>query len=222
VELDDPELCGRIDLVETTHNGDVVIDFKTGREDPDHVDQIDFYAFLWSKATNRSIAKRSIVYLDGTRIDRGALSTQDLCELETRYRARVVMAKNSVSSEVRALPAVLICEYCPVRQLCETYWSSCETEPLQWKVAGIESDRCDRWKDLEIKLNECTVTENIIQTDFLGCDGSPVKLRCVVPAKYMASKSEQDTSLRLLNVLIRRDNVQVEVVWGSASEAYWK
>jgi hypothetical protein len=222
VELHDPELCGRIDVVETTHTGDIVIDFKTGREDPDHLDQIDFYAFLWSKATNRSIARRRIIYLNGNRIDRGALSTQDLRALETRYRTRVVVAKSNISSEVRASPAVHTCEYCPVRQLCEPYWSSCETEPLRWKVGDIKSDRCGQWKDLEIDLNECTVTENIIQTAFLGCEDSAVKLRCVVPAKYMASKSEQDTILRLLSVLIRSDNGQVEVVWGSASEAYWK
>jgi len=114
------------------------------------------------------------------------------------------------------------CSHCGVRQLCDSYWSANETEPLRWRVAQIEQASKDEWKDLEIELSDCIVTENLIQTSFVSHDGKPVKLRCIIPAKYMSAKNNQDTTLRLISVLLKRQDGQLRVVWGSRSEAYWK
>jgi CRISPR/Cas system-associated exonuclease Cas4 (RecB family) len=222
VELADPPLCGRIDLVATDYDGDEIVDFKTGVEQAGHLDQIDFYSFLWAKTKGRPVKQRTIVYPNGNRIDRGELSVRELRRLENSYKARFVSAMNAISGEPTPSPSPASCTFCGVRQLCDSYWGSPETSPLRWNAAAPGESQTARWEDCELALRDCTTCDNVICTSVLGSGGQPLTLYCIVPQKYMEARTQGDIVLRLLNVLCKSEGGQVKVVWGPLSEAYWK
>lgn len=220
IQLADPPISGRVDLVMTSDRGDSIFDYKTGKQQPKHVGQVDFYALLWARSSRRGIIERSIIYSDGNRIDLGALSADELDDIERSYSRRVSLAMHAIGSAPIAKPDCEKCVQCDVRQLCNPYWKSSTTDNLRWHIAEAEDAGPAEWKDLELHLNECTLSGSVLSARFVG-DGQTLSLQCVIPQRFMKAKWRADNSLRLLGVLLRQHDSAIQVVWGTNSEAYW-
>ena len=221
VQVEEPPLCGRIDFVSTHSHGDTITDFKTGKQQPEHADQLDFYSLLWAKHTHRRIIERSVVYSTGDRNDFGELSTEQVDRLESQFKQRVCSALQAISDTAKAKPGVENCGRCEVRQLCDPYWQSSQTTQLRWQFAEVCTDGQVQWKDVEFQLRDCTFSGNAMEAEFTGNEDSPTKIRCVVPTRFMESRKEEDNLLRMIDVLLTRRGPMIEIRWADNSEAYW-
>ena len=221
IELADPPICGRIDLVVTSNRGDSIVDYKTGKQQPDHAEQLDFYALLWAKSHRRNIIARSVIYSNGDRLDLGVLSAEELQNIARKCSRRSSSAMAAITNAPPALPDGDKCKRCDVRQLCPQYWQSSSTENLRWRIAEVRASGPPEWKDLELQLDECTVTSSVLSVMFAEDGEKSTKLECVIPEKFMQARRATDTSLRLLTVLLRRHDGAIQVIWTDNSEAYW-
>lgn len=124
---EDLRLTGRIDLLVVDHTDVTVVDFKTGDEDPGHVDQVRLYALLWhmddqTNPDSRSATKLELAYPSHTRSveppDSAALTA-----LRAAMVARVAAAdKGTTATAPAAMPSVEGCQFCQVKHLCGAYW----------------------------------------------------------------------------------------------------
>jgi len=123
----DIKWTGVVDLLTVTNAGCEIIDFKSGRHEPEHEMQLQVYALLWNLDSRRNPKQTSITKM--------ALSyaTQEV-EVEapskatiTALRAELQRRAHNVSLAVQSAPPDAlpgeVCQHCGVRQLCETYWS---------------------------------------------------------------------------------------------------
>ena len=145
--LSDPELriTGRLDLLSVAQDGASITDFKTGDEQPAHLDQLRFYALLWSadKAANpRQLPVRSLTVSYPTH----DVSVDIPGPSELKTLARAVTARIEASEEeifrrpIRTNPGEH-CALCDVRVLCDSYWT--ENAQLTSEIRDGE------WYDIE-------------------------------------------------------------------------
>lgn len=139
---------GRVDLLVVSSKGCEITDFKTGREDPAHVFQVQLYALLWRLDRDRNPdgrpATRLIVAYAGRDRDVAVPESAELERLQDEVMARTEAARSAVTvrpPETR--PSLAHCTFCGVRQLCRDYWELPEQEERQ-------DDR--RWLDLQVKI----------------------------------------------------------------------
>jgi CRISPR/Cas system-associated exonuclease Cas4 (RecB family) len=134
-------LSGRVDLTLGRAHGDlagkVIIDFKTGNQRPDHVEDLRFYALLETLA--RGVPPRLVAsaYLDSGRL-RTEVVTTDLLEAAVR---RTIEGVTRIIELTRAgrpprLLAAGHCRWCPALDACATGRS--------W-IAETDADEGDRY-----------------------------------------------------------------------------
>jgi hypothetical protein len=118
---------GRMDLVKVSDDAVRITDFKTGRPDPHHLDQLRAYEVLWEQrdgaaGANQHVTELVLAY--GDRDERfGALPPDLLVEATNALAVRIDAAEESVgATEPAAQPAEETCAFCSVRQLCDEYW----------------------------------------------------------------------------------------------------
>ncbi|GAG23869.1 unnamed protein product, partial [marine sediment metagenome] len=118
---------GIADLIILTNDLCEIIDYKTSDQSDSHKSQLITYALLWMidkelNPSKRLANKLTIAYPNGT-IDVPPPSNNELKKIEIDLINR---SKSSTSTlkEIppRANPHKDICQYCSVKQLCETYW----------------------------------------------------------------------------------------------------
>jgi hypothetical protein len=134
---------GKVDLLVVDDSGCEIVEFKTGQANPSHSEQLRMYAALWwmdeeRNPAGRPAVKLSVVYPTGK--DAVATPTgEDLQELANEMARRGTSAVQSATSVPPvAKPAVEVCRYCGVRQLCAEYWlaasrpmAASDTAPVQ-------------------------------------------------------------------------------------------
>jgi CRISPR/Cas system-associated exonuclease Cas4 (RecB family) len=120
-------VTGTIDRLIVDDVGVTVTDFKTGSQDDAHDHQLRLYALLWhlDKQTNpdgRSATQLRVIYPSQERSVAPPDSSQ-LRSLEAATARRVADADQvTVSPPPTATPSDEICQYCPVKHLCDAYW----------------------------------------------------------------------------------------------------
>jgi len=131
-------LTGRVDLIDVNLEGAVILDYKTGAEDPGHIGQLQLYALLWDldrivNPTSVPAAALVAAYSNhDVKVDAPSLS--ELRELEERTRLRIATADSLVAAEApSANPSVENCGLCPVRHLCAVYWTTVCPDPSTLK-----------------------------------------------------------------------------------------
>lgn len=137
---------GRIDLVTVDDAGVTITDYKSGKEDPAHDDQVRLYALLWDldRETNPERAAATELVVSYPARDRvlPAPDVTALRNLEATTRTRVERADTEVSgSSPQAKPAEEICLFCQVRHLCPEFWQQIAPNP-----STVEARE---WFDLE-------------------------------------------------------------------------
>ena len=139
-------LTGRIDLLVLDDNDVAVVDFKTGDEDPAHVDQVRLYALLWHldekhNPDSRPVTKLELIYPSHTQsVEPSGSAALDVLRAEIAKR---VAAADQVTMAIApsATPSDGVCQSCQVRHLCDTYWPSIPPKPTEATT--------EKWFDFE-------------------------------------------------------------------------
>jgi hypothetical protein len=128
VRVEALKVSGRIDLL-TVDGPDVrLVDYKTGAPTEHHADQLRMYALLWSRSKHatgaRALATHLTLAYSGHDVDVPVPDVQELSELEIQLLDRLTEARGMLASDNPVpRPAPDTCQFCPVRHLCEAYWS---------------------------------------------------------------------------------------------------
>jgi len=124
----DLRLHGRIDVLAVRDESADIIDYKTGAEDPAHLDQLALYALLWNLdgvANPKGLPVNTLTAAYARHdVTVCAPDESRLRDLETATRERIDAADTSAElNPPEARPSEL-CLMCPVRGLCDAYWAS--------------------------------------------------------------------------------------------------
>jgi hypothetical protein len=109
-------------------SGDEIVDFKTGLPKPDHAFQLRIYALLWAREVRRnpsgSRARKLTVLYGGGPVDvPPPITDADLDSVAVELAERTAQARAAVIQHPPiARPSCDACEWCDVRQMCDTYW----------------------------------------------------------------------------------------------------
>lgn len=134
IELRAPQLrfVGRVDLLSVQTDQVTITDYKTGKPDPYHADQLRIYALLWQhdqevNPTGVPAGTLCIAYAAHDEI-LDAPDAVELGDLATALKARIHVADAQLRHRPPvARPAPDICRYCAVKHMCEEYWSELAT-----------------------------------------------------------------------------------------------
>lgn len=127
-------LMGRIDLLKISDQQVAIVDYKTGGQDPRHLDQLRMYALLWeidrvANPNRRPVTELSVAY-SHREVTMTAADIGDLHELKADIRRRITAADDRSASPVpEARPSPEMCVVCPVRGICNAYWSTVTPNP---------------------------------------------------------------------------------------------
>lgn len=122
---DDKRFKGQIDLL-TVNDSDVeIVDFKSGRPEDHHEEQVTLYGCLWgldaeANPNRLPVGKMSVAYRGGE-LDVPLPATWS--DVEDRLAERIYAADESISGAPSARPSEA-CAMCSVRHMCEVYWDS--------------------------------------------------------------------------------------------------
>lgn len=120
LENDELSFVGIIDLVWEDEGQTIIVDFKTGQKDENHTKQVSYYAVLWEKATGKIPSRVEVRYPGGT--ESLVLSASLLTEIEGELSKRISTAANFLSKYPAKINCGDHCNFCDVRQFCNTYW----------------------------------------------------------------------------------------------------
>lgn len=148
LEVEDPAIGGRIDRVV----GYGIIDFKTGEPSDDHAEQLKFYAVLWWLKFGFPPHTLGLRYTGGIQpLEMPVPSELELETIAESLRVELAEANHSLSClPVPARPSSTNCVRCPVRQLCDEYWTSPETLPLRSSQTPATAKRTVSYFDVKI------------------------------------------------------------------------
>lgn len=123
LRLSHPQLPfdGIIDLVYRGADGTVIVDFKTGAEKQEHLDQAYRYALLWCRSTSEIPKSIEIRYLDRRLVS--PVSEAKLIEVESSLAQEISRATDSLGAPPGKAILGAHCQYCDVRQFCKDYWA---------------------------------------------------------------------------------------------------
>ncbi len=121
--LRDPKskLCGRADFISLGE----IIDFKSGDQHDQHVDQIIFYGALYLAITGRLPNCLRLVYTANNRVIEVPVPAKLELEtsLETLRQRADAFDQQVASGDLPAKPTPAKCSFCNVRGLCNDYWA---------------------------------------------------------------------------------------------------
>lgn len=120
--------AGKADLISVSAEAASITDFKTGARHESHDNQLRTYALLWAQDRDANpddipVERLTLCYPDQD-VDVDPPSADELQELAERLQSRIENVR--LSLQERPPPATLpeSCYICPVRHLCDAYWSS--------------------------------------------------------------------------------------------------
>jgi hypothetical protein len=122
--LRDPrsKLCGRADFIASGE----ILDFKSGDQHDQHVEQIVFYGALYLALTGQPPNCLRLVYTAiNQAVEVPVPAKRDLeATLETMRKQAVAFDQQVASGHLPAKPAPSKCSFCNVRGLCNDHWAS--------------------------------------------------------------------------------------------------
>lgn len=112
---------GIIDLVKFTNEGTILVDFKTGREIEEHLEQLTYYALLWWRETGKLPLRVEVRYLNSMKSLE--IFESNLQSFENKLKENIIF----LNSKLKTKPAMESlgeqCKYCQVKQFCNSYWN---------------------------------------------------------------------------------------------------
>lgn len=128
----DLAFAGRPDFMRVSANACEISDFKSGRRQPQHEDQLRIYALLWKHDRERNpndipVSNLTISHPGGD-VAVPVPEESDLRDLADSIRRRVENANREAEAHrPSARPSVENCMYCAVRPICDDYWGDLST-----------------------------------------------------------------------------------------------
>ena len=140
-ELRHPSLpvVGILDLIRSTDDGVLVVDFKTGTARPEHREQVELYALLWWRNTGEMPARIAVQYLNG-RLE-WSVTREKLESYEATLDTAVADASRSLCSPPGEARPSGDCSSCIVRARCDEGWTFTE---------GLQSHTDRQFSDVEV------------------------------------------------------------------------
>lgn len=131
-------LIGIIDLLAREAGETVVLDFKTGQPQPHYAEQVRLYALLWWRSTGDLPTHVELRY--GARVDRSAVSREDLEALEKHLEAKIALHTRGLGETPARATQGAHCSNCHVRALCDVHWETADGAGLERAIPGNARD----------------------------------------------------------------------------------
>jgi len=195
LRVDSLRIKGRVDLLTVSSDRVDIVDYKTGAEDPSHLDQLRFYAMLWDQDDVANRARTPLGVLTASyptnEVTIPAPNESELLALVASTSTRVADADSQVAAAAPAAFTGEHCRLCSVRSLCAPYW--------QQVMPGPAAMPGGTWFDYEGILGQ----QNGIKSWWmLNCDSGKTEL--LLRTVSVGRPLEQGQRLRLLG--LRRDH----------------
>ena len=207
VELRAPMMkwLGRADLITLQEGSCEITDFKTGSQAGSHAEQLQTYALLWSRDSDRNPAgalpTRLVLRYPATDRVVPVPSVPELENLERLLGERTVAVRAALSARPpEARPAVDVCDGCPVRHLCEEYWHFLRNSPnLEAQTGPTEVE----FGDVQLQITKRNGARSWIAvgTGGRGTEGADVLVRTQSESMVF----QEGSTVRFLNVALTRE-----------------
>ena len=206
LELQHPELPfrGTIDLVQDQGGHTVLIDFKTGKQKPEHQRQLQLYALLWFRVTGEVPAAVEVRYAQQTR--RFDLDQSALERLETELADEIHQRRQLLQSPPADPTLGDHCRHCDVKQFCDAYWAS--LDPI--KPRKRKQERA--FRDVELVVEAVSGDTAVFGVQR---DGGPLGVVFSREIGALHGPFVVGEGLRIAGGLVSEDGVEVEVGRGS-------
>lgn len=127
---------GFVDFMNLSETECEIIDFKTGDAKPEHEFQTRVYSLLWARDAELNpharLVDRLVLSYFESEIEVTPLKTSEMDDFEKDLMTRTENALSLVRQEPPpAYPSVLNCRFCPVRQICDEYWTATTQKQLK-------------------------------------------------------------------------------------------
>jgi len=213
---------GKVDLLSLDQSGCEIVEFKTGQASAKHGEQVRMYAVLWwmedeLNPASKVPTKLTVVYPTGKE-DVACPSPEDLRQLADEMTQRSELAKKSVRMvPPPAKPAVEVCRFCGVRQLCREYWAP-ESSPM----AAMEGDG-NQLADVQVIIEGRHGPTSWDATVEAGTRLQP-KSRILIRSGSPGLELEREYRIRVVDAWLSQDPEAPEstrvVTLGAHSEVY--
>ncbi len=205
IRADAMRWLGRVDLLSLTPTTCEIVDYKTGKVQEGHAEQLRTYALLWSRDTSLNPtarpATRLVVAYPTHDVTVDVPTEAQLDELDADLQLRTQAAREEIQRRPpHARPAPEVCSNCSVRQLCPEYWQYLASHAGAAPGGSAEPV----FGDAELRINSRQGPKSWDVAVVRGSSGSTS-----TSARLRSSDDSADLSsgsrIRLLNVLIQRD-----------------
>jgi hypothetical protein len=200
-----------------------IVDYKTGEPKDEHRQQVHIYNLLWARDERLNPASRPVTSLTLLYPDRDVevspLTESELTLLEQELAARTRAALEFIQrTPPPAFPALENCSHCPVRHLCEDYWTP-EVQQRLLQESTARNPRSDVQRvDLEIGEVE-QQTPSIWAARVLSCRGlppnTPVTIRASNAPPAILAVLRNGGRVRIVDAVLQRgsaDEIQTSFV----------
>jgi len=148
---------GFVDILTVSESNCEIVDFKTGEPAPEHEEQVRVYSLLWARDRELNPQGRTANCLTLS-YSRGDITVKSLTDHELELLESDLMLRSSrVLAEIRktpppAVPSVDNCTFCPVRQLCDEYWTDATQELLAQEKSNASGSELRHLADFEVEI----------------------------------------------------------------------
>lgn len=202
---------GYVDAITISDGRCEIVDYKTGEPKPEHRQQVHIYNLLWARdeqlnPASRPVTSLTLLYPDRD-VDVTPLTEAELTLLEQELASRTKAALESVRrTPPPAFPTLQNCSHCPVRHLCEDYWTlKAQQRLLQESISQVPRDDIQH-VDLEVSEIE-QQTSSIWAAKVHSCRLLPPNTQVMIragnahPAILTVLKNER--RVRIIDALIQ-------------------
>jgi hypothetical protein len=151
---------GFVDFLNLGSDQCEIVDFKTGEAKTEHEFQVRVYNLLWARDVvlnpkARQVDRLSLLYANGELPVR-PLTPTEISDLEIDLEARTRTALNDIRRDPPpAYPSVQNCNFCPVRHMCDSYWTAVVQKQLRaQKLDDPATHSLSKSVDLEVLLTK--------------------------------------------------------------------
>lgn len=223
---------GFVDALTLSDTSCEIVDYKTGMPKPEHEEQVRVYSLLWARdqelnPTGRTLDRLTLAY-STTDVAVEPPTTTQLENLEqeivTRTKTALGLARQSPPL---AVPNIHNCGYCPVRQLCDDYWTPQVQQVLAEAILHEAAVTNEEFVDLEIE-NPKQQTPLSWSALVVLCRALPARSQILIrlsePTPLLQSIFNSGIRIRVLDALLinqPEDHVNIPSVYlTKMSEAY--
>lgn len=221
---------GFVDVLTLSDVSCEIIDYKTGMPKPEHEEQVRLYSLLWARDVQLNPSGRTVDHLTlaysttDVNVEPLTRSQLDVLELEIISRTRVAYSL-AQQSPPPAFPSIHKCEFCPVRQLCDEYWTPQVQQMIAQEVEHELPSAGEYLVDLEIDNLQQQTPLSWNAVVILCRDlpaGTDIMIKDPEPSSVLHNKFNSGSRIRILDAFLVKnpENTTTIVLLTGASEVF--